>query len=85
MGLTFSKQIRIADRIVGDDSPIFIIAEAGVAHFGNVEKALALVDMAVAAKADAVKFQIFKRLRGNFCANILSQKKASFLTMYSHF
>jgi len=39
---------------------VFIIAEAGVAHFGSLEKAFRLVDLAVNAGADAVKFQIFK-------------------------
>ncbi|MEY4719094.1 MAG: hypothetical protein RL563_1712, partial [Pseudomonadota bacterium] len=39
---------------------IFIIAEAGVNHNGNLETALQLVDVAVAAGANAVKFQTFK-------------------------
>ena len=38
----------------------FIIAEAGVNHNGDLEKAIELVDVAVAAQADAVKFQTFK-------------------------
>lgn len=38
----------------------FIIAEAGVNHNGNVKLALALVDAAVKAGADCVKFQTFK-------------------------
>jgi N-acetylneuraminate synthase/N,N'-diacetyllegionaminate synthase len=37
----------------------FIIAEAGVNHNGDVDKAIALIDAAVAAGADAVKFQTF--------------------------
>lgn len=39
---------------------VFIIAEAGVNHNGNIEIAKKLVDVAVDAKADAVKFQTFK-------------------------
>jgi N,N'-diacetyllegionaminate synthase len=38
----------------------FIIAEAGVNHNGLLKKALKLIDAAVAAGADAIKFQTFK-------------------------
>ena len=41
-------------------SKIFIIAEAGVNHNGSIEIARKLVDEAVLAGADAVKFQTFK-------------------------
>lgn len=55
--------VEIAGRRVGDDNPCFIVAEAGVAHFGSLDVARTLVDMAVEAKADAVKFQIFQTNR----------------------
>ncbi len=41
-------------------SRVYIIAEAGVNHNGNADMAFQLVDVAVAAGADAVKFQTFK-------------------------
>ena len=39
---------------------VFIIAEAGVNHNGSIELAKKLIDVAVIAGADAVKFQTFK-------------------------
>ena len=39
---------------------VFIIAEAGVNHNGSIELAFKLVDVAVNAGADAIKFQTFK-------------------------
>ncbi len=42
---------------------VFIIAEAGVNHNGDIELAKKLVDIAVDANADAVKFQTFKTER----------------------
>jgi N-acetylneuraminate synthase/N,N'-diacetyllegionaminate synthase len=49
----------IGARHVGDDAPVFVIAEAGVNHDGDLDTALELVDAAADAGADAVKFQTF--------------------------
>lgn len=55
----FSERFSIDGRPVGAGAPVYIIAEAGVAHFGSEEKAFRLVDLAADAGADAVKFQVF--------------------------
>ena len=49
--------IKIGDRLVGDGQPTYIIAEIGVNHNGILPLALELIDVAVNAGADAVKFQ----------------------------
>lgn len=56
----FNHCIKIANKIIDPDSPTFIIAEAGVNHGGDMDLAKKLVDIAVEAGADAVKFQTFK-------------------------
>ena len=52
--------IVIRDRTIAEGAPVFFIAEAGVNHNGDVDKAKCLVDAAVDAGADAVKFQSFR-------------------------
>lgn len=55
-----ARKVRVADRWIGEGEPTFIIAEAGVNHNGDISIAKKLIDAAVDAGADAVKFQIFK-------------------------
>jgi len=54
------KEIKIANKKIGKNHPCFIIAEVGINHNGKLSLAKKLVDAAVDAKADAVKFQTFK-------------------------
>jgi len=58
--------IKIADKEIGFGEPTYIIAEAGINHNGDFEIAKQLVDIAVEAKADAVKFQTFKTTELSF-------------------
>ena len=49
--------IKIGNRLVGDGQPVYIIAEIGINHNGSLELAKKLIDGAVFAGCDAVKFQ----------------------------
>jgi N-acetylneuraminate synthase len=53
------KNISVDHKVIGEGSPVFIIAEAGCNHNGDLDLAKKLVDVAVEAGADAVKFQTF--------------------------
>ncbi len=57
---------------------VIIIAEAGVNHNGNIENAKKLVDVAVTAGADYVKFQTFKaeNLASKFAAKAAYQQES---------
>jgi len=52
-----SPYILVGERQIGEGADCFVIAEAGVNHNGSLNMALELVDAAVDAGADAVKFQ----------------------------
>jgi N-acetylneuraminate synthase len=52
-----AEPIRIGDRLVGPGHPCFVVAEIGINHNGDVELATGLIDAAVEAGCDAVKFQ----------------------------
>lgn len=49
--------VDIAGRKVGDGQPTFVIAEIGINHNGDLDIAKRLIDVAVDAGCDAVKFQ----------------------------
>jgi N-acetylneuraminate synthase len=49
--------VRIGQRLVGEGQPVFITAEIGINHNGDLEIAKTLIDAAALANCDAVKFQ----------------------------
>lgn len=51
------RKIKIRDKLVGEGHPTFIVAEIGINHNGDINLAKKLIDMAVFAGCDAVKFQ----------------------------
>ncbi len=52
-----TREIKLGNRLVGDQHPAYIIAEIGINHNGDVEIAKKMIEAAVHAGADAVKFQ----------------------------
>lgn len=52
-----AKVVRLGTREIGEGHPVFIVAEVGINHNGDVEIAKRLIDAAVEAGCDAVKFQ----------------------------
>jgi N-acetylneuraminate synthase len=51
------KHIKISNTTIGPDNPVFITAEIGINHNGDIKIAKRLIDVAVMAGCDAVKFQ----------------------------
>ncbi len=51
------NKVKIGNKFIGEDQPIYIIAEIGINHNGSLELAKKLIDGAVYAGCDAVKFQ----------------------------
>jgi len=73
----FRKSLSIAGKQIGDEHPTFIIAEIGVNHNGDMDIAQKLIDLAVEAGADAVKFQNFDPKTGTskFTPKVTYQKE----------
>nr|WP_295743514.1 N-acetylneuraminate synthase family protein [uncultured Acidocella sp.] len=51
------SDVKIGGKAVGGRNPCYVIAEIGINHNGDLDLAKQLIDVAVAAGADAVKFQ----------------------------
>ena len=52
-----TREIKIGDRLVGDGHPAYLIAEIGINHNGDLGIAKQMIDAAVHAGVNAVKFQ----------------------------
>jgi N-acetylneuraminate synthase len=52
-----TREIKIGNKLVGDGHPAYVIAEIGINHNGDLGIAKQMIDAAVHAGADAVKFQ----------------------------
>lgn len=52
-----NREIKIGNQKVGDGHPVYIIAEIGINHNGDIEIAKKLINAAKHGGADAVKFQ----------------------------
>lgn len=51
------NSVKVGDRVVGPGQPVYIIAEIGINHNGDMKIAKDLIEMSAKAGVDAVKFQ----------------------------
>ncbi|MGD1074485.1 MAG: N-acetylneuraminate synthase family protein [Thermodesulfovibrionales bacterium] len=52
-----ARKVRVRDRFIGDNEQVYVIAEIGINHNGSMDIARKLIDGAVFAGCNAVKFQ----------------------------
>ena len=52
-----TREVRIGNKLIGDGHPVYIVAEIGINHNGDLDIAKKLIKSAKNAGVDAVKFQ----------------------------
>jgi len=52
-----TKSVQVNGKTIGSSSPVYVIAEIGINHNGDIEIAKKLMDVAAQSGCDAVKFQ----------------------------
>jgi len=77
-----AAKIRIGTRSIGNGQPCYVIAEVSNNHNGDFDRAIALVDAAVAAGADCAKFQM-RKLDEVYRASSLSGKDDDLAVEYT--
>jgi len=75
------KSLKIGNKTI-TNSEIFVIAEIGVNHNGDIKKAYKLIDIAKEIGADCVKFQ-FRCMKETYSKNALSLTSADLGTQYT--
>ena len=76
------QPLKIGNHSLGDGQPCFVIAEVGNNHNGDYDRAIELVDAAVAAGADCAKFQM-RKLDEVYRASSLSGKDDDLAVEYT--
>ena len=68
-------KIKLSKKWIGENSPVFVIAEAGINHNGSLKIGKKLIIEAKKAGADAIKFQTFK-------ADDLASRNSNFFKLF---
>ncbi len=80
MKKNWKKTIKVGRYFIGDRKPVFVIAEAGVNHNGKISLAKRLVDAALDANANAIKFQTY--ITSKLVSKKLAPQMYKMLTKY---
>jgi hypothetical protein len=59
LNMKLNKIVKLGKKIVGEDNPTYVIAEAGLNHNGDLALAKRLIDHASELNCDSIKFQTY--------------------------